>query len=1198
MYLYNLTLQSPTSIVQAVYGNFSGSRGTEIMVARGKMLELLRPDESGRLESILRVDIFGVIRSMVPFRLTGASKDYVIVGSDSGRIVILEYNPTKNTFDKIHQETFGKSGCRRIVPGQYLATDPKGRAVMIGAVEKQKFVYILNRDSAARLTISSPLEAHKAHTVVYSMCGVDVGFDNPRFACLEQDYEVEEEGQPPQKMLTYYELDLGLNTVVRKVPVPVDSRSNLVITVPGLTEDGPGGVLVCAEDYVYYINQNQREVRVEIPRRRDADPSRGVLIISHAMVKPKTGFFFLLQSEYGDLYRTNLVIQNQEVVDIEMIYYDSIPPTISLVVIRGGFLFAASEFSDHGFYQFQDLLDDVRPKYERASFQVQTHNANSLDPLDNIITRDYSIFEPRPLQNLSVLDEPMSMSPITDIKVVDLMEEQTPQIYALCGRGPRSSIRVMRHGLAVNEQAASELPGNPAAIWTVKTSAAEAYDKYIVVSFSNATLILSIGADVEEAHNTGYLTTTHTLHMANIGEDGAIQVHTSGIRHVRTEGRIHDWKTPGRKTIVHATSNERQVVIALSGGDILYFELDTTGQLVEVDKKFMGREVACLDIGPVPHGRQRTKFLAVGDWDNTVRIFSLDPDDCLQSLSVQALPTHPESLCIAQMAGYSADTAGTLFLNIGLSNGVLLRSMIDQVTGELTDTRTRFLGTRPVKLFKMNLHESSSVFALSSRPWLCYSYHNRFQMAPLSYTALDYVSPFSSEQCPDGCVAITGNSLRILTIEDMSGLFNMRTIPLSYTPRRFIVHPVNNYIVTIETDHNAAPMPVPKKESEGMDLEVDPEAQEKEIRDFKLIGGPKPGPHSWVSCIRLVNPMEYKTEDVIHFGNNEGAMSLCTCVFHDKEGEVFLVVGTAKNMSLQPRYCAEGYIHVYRVTDANKLELVHKTQVETVPSALCPFQGRLLVGCGKSLRIYDMGKKKLLRKCENRQIPNFITNITTQGDRIYISDIQEAIHFAKYKKSDNQIYVFADQPTPRWVTSFQMLDYDTVASADKFGNIFISRLPSQTSDEVEEDPTGSKFKVEQGYLNGAPHKLEDVCIFHTGETVTTLQKTALVPGGAECILYGTTMGTVGALLPFASREDLDFFLHLEMYLRQENPPLCGRDHLSYRSYYYPVRAVIDGDMCEQFGGLDPAKQKSIADELLRTPMEVLKKLEDTRNRLL
>ena len=58
--------------------------------------------------------------------------DYVVAGSDSGRIVILEYIPAKNLFERVHQETFGKSGCRRIVPGQYLAVDPKGRAVMVG----------------------------------------------------------------------------------------------------------------------------------------------------------------------------------------------------------------------------------------------------------------------------------------------------------------------------------------------------------------------------------------------------------------------------------------------------------------------------------------------------------------------------------------------------------------------------------------------------------------------------------------------------------------------------------------------------------------------------------------------------------------------------------------------------------------------------------------------------------------------------------------------------------------------------------------------------------------------------------------------------------------------------------------------------------------------------------------------------------
>ena len=59
---------------------------------------------------------------------------------------------------------------------------------MIGAIEKQKFVYILNRDTQNKLTISSPQDAHKNHVLVFDMCGLDMGIDNPVFACLEVDY--------------------------------------------------------------------------------------------------------------------------------------------------------------------------------------------------------------------------------------------------------------------------------------------------------------------------------------------------------------------------------------------------------------------------------------------------------------------------------------------------------------------------------------------------------------------------------------------------------------------------------------------------------------------------------------------------------------------------------------------------------------------------------------------------------------------------------------------------------------------------------------------------------------------------------------------------------------------------------------------------------------------------------------------------
>jgi len=106
----------------------------------------------------------------------------------------------------------------------------------------------------------------------------------------------------------------------------------------------------------------------------------------------------------------------------------------------------------------------------------------------------------------------------------------------------------------------------------------------------------------------------------------------------------------------------------------------------------------------------------------------------------------------------------------------------------------------------------------------------------------------------------------------------------------------------------------------------------------------------------------------------------------------------------------------------------------------------------------------------------------------------------------------------------------------------------------------------------------------------------LIPGGSEALVYTTLSGTIGVLVPFTSREDHEFFQHLEMHMRSEMPPLCGRDHLGYRSFYFPLKSVIDGDLCEQYSLLDPTKQKTIAEDLDRQPSEIAKKLEDIRTR--
>lgn len=77
-------------------------------------------------------------------------------------------------------------------------------------------------------------------------------------------------------------------------------------------------------------------------------------------------------------------------------------------------------------------------------------------------------------------------------------------------------------------------------------------------------------------------------------------------------------------------------------------------------------------------------------------------------LCTQAVPAAPESLCIVEMGGGDGSRS-TLYLNIGLHNGGLLRTVLDPVTGDLADTRTRYLGTRPVKLFPITMQGSQAV---------------------------------------------------------------------------------------------------------------------------------------------------------------------------------------------------------------------------------------------------------------------------------------------------------------------------------------------------------------------------------------------------------------------------------------------------------------------------------------------------------
>jgi splicing factor 3B subunit 3 len=76
--------------------------------------------------------------------------------------------------------------------------------------------------------------------------------------------------------------------------------------------------------------------------------------------------------------------------------------------------------------------------------------------------------------------------------------------------------------------AVSELPGYPSAVWTIKGRHDDPADKYIVVSFTNATLVLAIGETVEEVTTSGLLARAPTLCVQLLADNSIIQVGGGG----------------------------------------------------------------------------------------------------------------------------------------------------------------------------------------------------------------------------------------------------------------------------------------------------------------------------------------------------------------------------------------------------------------------------------------------------------------------------------------------------------------------------------------------------------------------------------------------------------------------------------------------------------------------------------------------
>lgn len=1164
MYLYHLTLQLPSTIPHAIAGNFSDTSSTtssEVCIVRGpSIIELFSIDAgTGKMASMAQINTFSSIRSICSVRPVGDERDLLVVGSDSGVFVVLEHDGS-GRFKRLVEEPFGRSGARRTIPGQYVAADPKGRAVMVAAVDNQKLVYILHREDdeagigekkkgrnkKKSLTVSSPIEVHSLDTVLFDLVALDQGFDNPVFAALQVDYgELDDHTalyrtEEAQKVVSFYEVDLGISFVRVKAEVVVDRTAGHLVPLPCIP-DGPGGLLVCSKEAIQWIDDEQNTQRVGMP-------SCSGMITAHAVVRTKKIFFVLLLDEHGDIFKLSIDQVGGKVSALRLRYFDSVEPCSSMVVLKQGFLFAATEFAaQHTVYQIQELGDHVDEPEARNEQVLQ--------------------YSRRPLRNISAIDTIPHYGPCTDATVLNLGSEETPQIYAAQGRGTSASLSILRHGLQVSEVAVSPLPEAPSGIWTLRESHTAAHDTYIVISYANSTTVLMVDESIEEVTETAFLLDRQTFGIYQLADDSFIQVHERGIRSVRPDGRTADFKIPSGARVEYCTANARQIVLSTDARMLIYYELDMTSTLKEVRcSPPLPESVCSLHIGFLPEGRQRSHFLAIGCADDAVRVLSLNPEDCLEPLSVQALTARPASVLLATI-----DKAVYLF--VGLANGIVIRMSIDS-TGAMKDARSRLVGGTQIRLAVIEGgKQGASVLAMCTRSWLTFSRQGRLHTTPLFYEPFQHATSFKSPSFPAAIVGTSGASLRIVTVDNVDVIFNRHAVPLPQMARKVAFDDEQSrFLLTAFNDER--------------------------------------------NHLQLFNPYDGSLQQLVSVEDGT-VLSATFCKFHSHPGELFFAVGVARAFQMLTQCAESNEVRLFR-RKGEAYEFVHSTQLaqEEIPYSMIGFDGRLLVGVGRVLRLYDVGRKRLLRKCETR-LSTHAVSIQSQGRRLFIADAFESIHCLLYLPDENRFFLFADDTIPRMPTTFVLLDHDTVAVGDKFGSFAVLRVPAALSEDLDSDPTASRAN-EKEVLHGAPNKLERLCEFHVGDTITGLGQCTLAEGARPLILYTTVSGAIGCFLPITHQSTALFLQNLELALRNPGNPITSvssrqtpidtlasrtaslfptaRDHLHFRSAHAPSKAVIDGDLCELFStaAVDEEWRRDIADGLEVGEAEIVKRTQDMR----
>ncbi|CAL9037637.1 unnamed protein product [Musa banksii] len=1080
---YVVTAHKPTNVTHSCVGNFTSPQELNLIIAKCTRIEIHLLTPHG-LQPMLDVPIYGRIATLELFRPHGEPQDFLFIATERYKFCVLQWDAeTSELITRAMGDVSDRIG-RPTDNGQIGLIDPDCR--LIGLHLYDGLFKVIPFDNKGQLKEAFNIRLEELQVL-------DIKF---LYGCLKPTIVVLYQDNKDARHAKTYEIALKDKDFVEG-PLShtnLDNGAGILIPVPMPL----GGVIIIGEETIVYCSVTAFKaipIRPSITRaygRVDADGSR-----------------YLLGDNAGLLHLLVITHERERVtgLKIEHLGETSVASTISY--LDNAVVYIGSIYGDSQLIKL-NLQPDAKGSY------------------------------------VEVLEKYVNLGPIVDFCVVDLERQGQGQVVTCSGAYKDGSLRIVRNGIGINEQASVELQGIKG-LWSLRSSTNDPYDTFLVVSFINETRVLAMNMDdeLEESEIEGFCAEAQTLFCQNAIHDQLVQVTANSVRLVSSTTRelLHEWNAPSGYSVNVATANASQVVLlATGGGHLVYLEIGN-GKLAEVKHVQLDYEISCLDINPSGENPNYSTLAAVGMWtDISVRIFSLPSLELFakENLGGEIIP-RSVLLCTFE---------GVYYLLCTLGDGHLLNFLLNLSTGELSNRKKVSLGTQPIMLRTFSSKDTTHVFAASDRPTVIYSSNKKLLYSNVNLKEVSHMCPFNSAAFPDSLAIAKEGELSIGTIDDIQKL-HIRTIPLGEHARR-ICHQEQSRTFAICSLKNCQ---TSNEETE-------------------------------MHFVRLLDDQTFEFISTYPLDTYEYGCSIISCSFSD-DNNAYYCVGTAYVLP-EENEPSKGRILVFVVEDG-KLQLIAEKETKGSVYSLNAFNGKLLAAINQKIQLYkwmlrEDGSRELQAECGHHgHILAFY--VQTRGDFIVVGDLMKSISLLLYKHEEGAIEELARDYNANWMSAVEILDDDVFLGAENNYNLFTVR---KNSDAATDEERG---------------RLEVVGEYHLGEFVNRFRHGSLVmrlpdseAGHIPTVIFGTINGVIGVVASLP-HDQYVFLEKLQANLVKVIKGVGGLSHEQWRSFNNEKKTVdarnfLDGDLIESFLDLSRSRMDEIASSMGVPLEELCKRVEE------